>query len=146
MGNSRFWTDNTPRSYQGCQAQAEAYGLTFASIHSDEERDAIHAYNPIHMWAGGYRQGTGNNFAWDDGTDWDYEYWLPGQPDNAWGGQEGLMLNWLGGKVWQDNGEEAEMVCAFAEPVRRPTPSLNSRFLRSLFIEIEIVYVLFPIF
>ena len=40
-------------------------------------------------WIGGYRTGLGqSDFAWEDGSDWNYTNWKSEQPDNLGGNGE----------------------------------------------------------
>lgn len=122
IGTTKFYTDTTSRSWDQCQTQADAYGLEFASIHNNAERDAINAYTTSQMWAGGQRVGNTNTWEWVDGTPWNYAPWHPQQPDNIW--ETGLIINWIGTNTWNDLNKSAPKLCLFAMGVSRSTQSL----------------------
>ena len=73
------------------------------SIHSDEENDFVASLARDWFWLGGKRSCDDcTDFTWTDGTPWDYDAWLPNQPDN-WRGNEGCAVNRLGSdNQWND--------------------------------------------
>ena len=89
--------------------------MTFASIHSDEERVAIYAAGFGNMWAGGLRPSFGQPFEWQDGTPWDYQFWRSNEPNN--GGEMGLSVNHSPNGGWNDWQTFNAVRCLFAEPV-----------------------------
>ena len=147
VGSSRFFTDTTTRTWGECQLQAATYGLTFASIHSDEERDTVISIGVEWMWIGGFRPGNGLPFEWDDGTVWDYEAWSPGEPSTL--NELRVVANAPGNNLWHDWGGNTRQRCVFAEPVGRPSHNyitFSFLFFYALyFVEILILVVSPPI-
>jgi len=66
-----FLTDGTPRNYADSVAFCEAQGMTIASIHSQEENDAVFALLTTTSYLGANEDSNGV-WSWDDGTEWDY--------------------------------------------------------------------------
>ena len=119
LGTSRFFKESSGqvRNWDQCKAKAAELGYTFASIHSDEERDAILAANDVVMWCGGRRVGPGTAFEWDDGTPFDYQTWSSGEPSSN---EDGIMINWGAGTGnWNDAWKPNSAPCLYAEPVGR---------------------------
>ena len=57
-------------------------------------------------WLGGRLRRSTFSFVWTDGTPWDYENWITGEPDNKLGKENILGIN--GG--WFDDGAEVDNV------------------------------------
>lgn len=68
------------------QAVCQGMGGNLASLHSPADYDALPSLgiNPgWSLWVGGVRTGWGkNDWAWLDGTDWDFVRWMDDEPNN----------------------------------------------------------------
>ncbi|XP_039599015.1 ladderlectin-like [Polypterus senegalus] len=84
-------------------AEAELYcqylGGNLASVHSEEANTFIKNVianrdnsNP-QTWLGGARVSQTNYWYWKDGSAFNYQKWVPGQPDNYCGSEGCLMTN-----------------------------------------------------
>ena len=76
------------RSFAEAEAICQAEGGHLVSIHSDAELRYVKSLMPNRLgrvWFGAYRhQGTSlaRGWQWTDGSSFDYESWLPGEPNN----------------------------------------------------------------
>ena len=52
-------------------------------------------------WIGG--QKVDGEWTWSDGTPWDFENWLPGQPDNSDNRQAYVSINFGRVEKWDDD-------------------------------------------
>ena len=56
-------------------------------------------------WVGGYQEDDSEIWHWVDGSEWTgFNNWGPGQPDNLWGKDDHLGLNYPGTGHWNDFG------------------------------------------
>ena len=63
---------------------------------------------PGGAWLGGYQNSNGADepWRWSDGSAWDFENWMSGQPSNSGGGEDYLVGGGeVGGMQWNDGGE-----------------------------------------
>ncbi|CAJ0559334.1 unnamed protein product, partial [Mesorhabditis spiculigera] len=89
-------------TWQQARAECQAFGADLTSIHSDEENRIVvelaDTYLDIQLnyanwttaatWIGGYRTGPkATDFAWTDGSKFDYTHWAYTEPDNKDGQQ-----------------------------------------------------------
>ncbi|GMR62128.1 hypothetical protein PMAYCL1PPCAC_32323, partial [Pristionchus mayeri] len=77
-------------NWQGAQLACQQFGANLASIHSDQENTFVRrlavskgAVNGVLL--GATTSGKGYDFAWIDGTDWDYANFHPGFPETGLG-------------------------------------------------------------
>ena len=74
------------------------------SIFSDKEASFIRclqdASSTHQTWIGGKR--SGSNFAWIDGTSFDYDNWNTGEPDNQGGEENCIEVYSAPGQSWHD--------------------------------------------
>ena len=118
IGDSRFYRDFTPRTYQGCKQAARSYGLIVASIHSETENNLV--FNGSVMYLGAYRTGAGNSFEWEDRSGWDYDHWNDGEPNNANGVETAVAYGSRGTRKWNDVAKGQMRHCLFSKiPVRQ---------------------------
>jgi len=78
-------------------------GSHLASINSAEEQNFVQDNFPANIWLGGSDHGTEGRWWWADGTEFDYQDWTPGQPDNAGGVQHCLVGNRFDDRKWDDD-------------------------------------------
>ena len=70
------------------------------SIHSEPEHQFVLGLNAEGAWIGSRRDlGDRNNWVWLDGTSWDYDNWLSGEPNDQ-GGAENCILMY--NSLWVD--------------------------------------------
>ena len=55
-----------------------------------------------HLWIGASDSGSEGQWRWSDGSQWAYSNWLPGQPDNALGGENYGSLQYKSDGYWND--------------------------------------------
>ena len=86
-----------------CHSLAFAYQADLASIHSDEENEFVAELSHNNwFWLGGKRPWKScPYFLWSDESEWDYDHWLAGQPDNN-RGNEGCVLVIGRNHKWND--------------------------------------------
>ena len=75
-----------------------------ASIHSEEEMEFINSitsFNGDYIYIGGTDAANEGQWEWTDGSAWDFEYWLSGQPDSGTD-QNTLGLDRTQGGRWRD--------------------------------------------
>ena len=80
-------------------------GSTLASVHDNATNDFLTSLTggSEWTWVGGYQEG--DQWYWSDGSEWTgYNNWGPGQPDNLWGKDDHLGLNYPGTGHWNDFG------------------------------------------
>ncbi|MCL2351996.1 MAG: leucine-rich repeat protein, partial [Firmicutes bacterium] len=95
-------------NWSAAKAYCESLGGHLATITSSEERvfaESIAKNGSLaRYWLGGTDEGTEGDWLWITGEPWAYEYWASGQPDNAWGGQNYLLMDGPGrGWAWDDS-------------------------------------------
>ena len=76
----------TAKSKTDAEEDCIVKGAHLASIHSNNEKNfLVQLTHRKNVWVGGERKGA--SFQWLDGTEFDYENWDRGQPDNydPWG-------------------------------------------------------------
>ncbi|XP_071790746.1 echinoidin-like [Asterias amurensis] len=93
MGHEMSWTDAENHCRQFFTISGQAH---LASVHSSDEVDFLIQYSESsfisalgkHVWIGFSDQSNEGTFSWSDGTAFDYEEWLPGQPDDYGSGED----------------------------------------------------------
>ncbi|XP_028668155.1 lectin-like [Erpetoichthys calabaricus] len=100
-------------------------GGHMVSVHSEEANSQIlvltmkfNASNP-RIWMGGLELFRTNRFIWTDGSDWNYDAWVPGQPDNTANIEDCVEMNWKANGKWNDGkcNLEKPFICAFKNRV-----------------------------
>ncbi|XP_066574618.1 galactose-specific lectin nattectin [Amia ocellicauda] len=127
VGRSCFHYFNTAKSFiqaeLTCRAQRRSAHL--ASVHSRYEDRQIfllisrsNRRNP-RTWLGGFRFPQSNKFMWIDGSNWTYENWTPGNPNNEYLEEHCTEMNWSQNEKWNDHdcNNLKPFVCRF--PLRR---------------------------
>lgn len=71
-----YSVDCTQRNYANSVAYCESQGKSMATVHSQEDNDAINelfqAKSCDKAYIGAYRKDKQSNWSWDDGSEWDY--------------------------------------------------------------------------
>ncbi|XP_033628028.1 echinoidin-like [Asterias rubens] len=92
MGHEMSWTDAENHCRQFFTMSGQGH---LASVHSSDEVDFLIQYLESSfisalgktVWIGCSDQSNEGTFSWTDGTAFDYEEWIPGQP-NDYGGED----------------------------------------------------------
>jgi hypothetical protein len=106
VGTTCFWFDFLQmRDYVDSKAYCEQAGGSMASIHTQDEHDAVIDLVPGHSWKAAYigavSDGSGN-FEWDDGTSWDFEDSQRETDGLGWGTDEKNVA--IKNRKWADYG------------------------------------------
>ncbi|XP_062387056.1 lectin-like isoform X2 [Sardina pilchardus] len=85
------------------------------SVHNGKMNDELKTLTGSwysEAWIGGYKIPCTNDFAWTDGSKWDYHNWVPGQPD---GSSDCVQINWHTPGMFDDADccDQRSYVCAF---------------------------------
>ncbi|XP_072554036.1 lectin-like isoform X2 [Paramormyrops kingsleyae] len=113
---------NTPLSFSDAEfaCRQKASGSHLVPLHDEQANEDVLAivlkFNPSspRTWLGGQRVGQTNKFMWTDGSPWNFEKWVPGQPDT--GNIENCVeMNWKNLGEWNDERctNQKPFVCAF---------------------------------
>ncbi|KAG9330489.1 hypothetical protein JZ751_024203, partial [Albula glossodonta] len=98
----------------------QAPGGHLVSLHNEEENSAVHciimkysASSP-RTWMGGLQIPSTKTYIWTDGSPWDYQAWVPGEPKQT-NSEHCVEMNWKENEKWNDVKclEELGYVCAF---------------------------------
>ncbi|EGD79030.1 C-type lectin [Salpingoeca rosetta] len=86
-----FFKDHNRPFYRSLNNCVQGFGASLPSVHSREEMQfitnlTVGSTNPI--WLGAQR--INNTWTWIDGTPWDYENWIPTEPNNENGNENCL--------------------------------------------------------
>ena len=102
VGKRCFKIDATKRNYAASVSYCKSLGAQIASIHSNEENDAISKVITTPTWLGAESDAKGN-WKWNDGSKW----WQPaaGKHDGLGGIHETKIAYNSGDKKWHDWGK-----------------------------------------
>ena len=100
-------------TWDAAEEQCKAQGGHLASVHSAEENVFVRNLFTGNAWIGGSDVEVEGNWVWTDGTEWDFEDWINGEPT---GGPEHfleLRSKDPGNKHWNDKkgSFELQFVC-----------------------------------
>ncbi|XP_032381479.1 ladderlectin [Etheostoma spectabile] len=98
-----------PMTWAKAEKNCQYLGGNLASVRSLDEYHKIqimiltgrHGYKVT--WIGGSDAHEEKHWFWSDGTPFRYTNWCRGQPDNSWGRQHCLQMNYGAQKCWDDN-------------------------------------------
>lgn len=94
-------------TWQQAKARCEKMGGYLACITSESEQAFLaELADGRYLYLGGTDEKQEGTWRWIDGSDWKYESWLPGQPNN-WGGDENYLATYDGGD-WVDVAAEGD--------------------------------------
>jgi len=116
--NTPFFFHHTSKSWHDCKSSAEANGLTFASIRSHTENEAVTAYKRETIWVGGYQTSTANEYEgdweWVDGTPWNtYINWASSQPNGY--GIDYLYMFSTSSTWWDLSSSTSKRACLYRD-------------------------------
>lgn len=96
------------------------------SIHSQDENDFVtnatfQFYNTHHyLWIGGTDQASEGNFVWEDNTPWNYDNWGLNEPNNSYGSEHWVMLNYPHPGEWNDATNTGNDIFYYLFKVKKP--------------------------
>ncbi|XP_056312613.1 galactose-specific lectin nattectin-like [Danio aesculapii] len=96
-------------------------GAHLASVHNASDNNhllcIVKKFNPTNrrVWIGGFRLLQSHRFLWLDGSAWNYDEWVPGEPNHNFTNEECVELNWKEHGKWNDKScfVEKSYICAF---------------------------------
>ncbi|XP_036407680.1 lectin-like [Megalops cyprinoides] len=102
-----------------------APGGHLVSVHSEQANTdllcIVMKHNASHprIWMGGMELFQSNKFIWIDGSRWEYQNWVPGQPDNTRNKEDCVEMNWSRTGKWNDDtcSNKKTVVCSFKSRV-----------------------------
>ncbi|KAG7491237.1 hypothetical protein MATL_G00000800 [Megalops atlanticus] len=92
--NSKPWTN--------AEAHCNFLGGHLASVHNYQEFHFIRSLSHRTAWIGGTDSYTEGNWRWTDGSGFYYTQWNSGEPNNAYGSEHCLCINYEGTHGWND--------------------------------------------
>ena len=100
-------------SWENARDYCRTHHHDLASIHSSTENAEVDALCPVAWcWIGGSDSASEGTWTWLDGSAWDYENWLTGQP-GQWQANAGEDYMLIEGAKWHDafDWHEVPFVC-----------------------------------
>ena len=105
-----------------------------ASVPDQETKEFLTKLgNKVSHWIGGQKNGD-NIWTWTDGTPWNKEFWLTGEPNNEKEMINGIernqtVINQQESGLWDDKAPEASMLGYFCQTTRYLGTSFQLFFL-----------------
>ena len=95
------------QSWNNAKRSCQDHKADLASITDEATNIFVTSLTKKTSWIGGYLD-SDKKWKWTDGSRWGYTNWYPGEPNNAGGKQDKLIINhWRGGVgKWDDNEEK----------------------------------------
>ncbi|XP_071511496.1 C-type lectin domain family 19 member A-like [Diadema antillarum] len=109
------------KTWTAAGSSCRSFGAELASVHSSAENDFVYdlwslpnKHADAGFWIGLNDVSNENNFAYSDGTAYDYQHWAPGEPNND--DNEDCIHLWKNTKEWNDRECSSELayVCKMA--------------------------------
>jgi len=126
-GNSCYYKTPSEMSWIEANMTCVGLGVELASVHSDAENTFLFNFcgYDSDCWIGLTDEQAEGYWEWTDGSDFDYENWGSGQPNNYWS-QNYVIFDPSKNGQWNDKGDshQAHAICmkAASAPVTlRPT-------------------------
>ena len=88
-------------TWEDAQTYCQNLGAELASVTTEEENDFLTTLTQERAFVGGYKDDT-DTWQWSDGSTWDYTNWSEGQPDDARGMQDKVVINYEDDGSWDD--------------------------------------------
>ncbi|XP_067380203.1 ladderlectin-like isoform X2 [Channa argus] len=102
---------STPMTWARAEKKCLTMGAHLASVENQHEYHEIQKmtapYGYKQTWVGGSDAQENNIWFWTDGVKFIYTKWCRGEPNNFWGSQHCLSINYTGRKCWGDMGCKA---------------------------------------
>lgn len=116
--------ESTQKSFSDAQAYCVKNGGNLASVHNKEENAKVHELskkaNGQMVWIGANDRKKEGKWIWTDGTEWEYDSWDRGQPDNHQGKQD-CGGPWRGKDKWdyQNCASKKSFICKREVGIKR---------------------------
>ncbi|XP_048826642.1 lectin-like [Brienomyrus brachyistius] len=114
---------NTPSSFPDAEfaCRQKAAGGHLVSVHEEQANSDVlcivmkYNYSSPRIWLGAMELFQSKKFIWTDGSLWNFEKWVPGQPDNTHNAEDCVEMNWNNTGLWNDDSCERKknFVCSF---------------------------------
>ncbi|XP_035985184.1 ladderlectin [Fundulus heteroclitus] len=97
-----------PMTWARAEIHCLSMGANLASVHDMKEYHQVQSlitmatYKFGRTWIGGTNAQETRVWLWSDGSPLHYKNWCRRQPDNSWGRQHCLQMNYSGEKCWDD--------------------------------------------
>ncbi|XP_056312701.1 lectin [Danio aesculapii] len=102
--------------------RTKAPGAHLASVHSLQDNSyllcIVKKFNPksLRIWLGAYEFFKSGQFFWLDGSFWNFNLWVPGEPNHMYtSNEECLEMSWKETGKWNDDNcnVKKSYICAF---------------------------------
>ncbi|XP_030640057.1 lectin-like [Chanos chanos] len=98
-----------------------APGGHLASVHSSPDNNDLNCivlkYNKKspRIWLGGFEFFNSGKWVWTDDSNWDFQAWVPGEPNNQHNKEDCLEMNWKEKGKWNDDWcpTKKNFLCSF---------------------------------
>jgi Ca2+-binding RTX toxin-like protein len=103
--NGSQYTLTSYGTWQEAQAQAQSLGGNLVTINNQAEQDWLVSTFGVNqtLWIGLTDEVTEGTFKWVSGEISTYTNWLPGEPNNGWGGEDYVEMNFGSPGKWNDS-------------------------------------------
>jgi Ca2+-binding RTX toxin-like protein len=103
--NGSQYTLTSYGTWQEAQAQAQSLGGNLVTINNQAEQDWLVNTFGVNqtLWIGLTDEVTEGQFKWVSGEISTYTNWLPGEPNNGWGGEDYVEMNFGSPGKWNDS-------------------------------------------
>ncbi|XP_030640050.1 lectin-like [Chanos chanos] len=103
------------------RCRKEAPGGHLASVHSRRANNDLNCivfkYNKKspRIWLGGFELFNSRKWVWIDDSNWDFQAWVPGEPNNHFNKEDCLEMNWKEKGKWNDDRclKKKNFLCSF---------------------------------
>ncbi|XP_031175117.1 ladderlectin-like isoform X2 [Sander lucioperca] len=118
FGSRCFAFYGQPKTWIDAELFCQSAGGHLASIHSDAEHEFIRnntnqvSSTDKNAWIGGFDAMKEGIWMWTDGSQFYYQSWGGGEPNNCCGGENCLLINWRDN--WNDGtcSSQLPFVCS----------------------------------
>ena len=106
----RFFSSK--KTWDDAKSYCQDLAADLASVSSNETNVFLTTLTKEKCWIGGYTEDK-DTWQWTDGSPWGYDNWASGMPNNRYGNQDKLQLNFGAIGEWDDLGsyEERPFIC-----------------------------------
>ncbi|XP_018610475.2 C-type lectin lectoxin-Thr1-like [Scleropages formosus] len=118
---------STPANFSDAEfsCRSKAPGGHLVSVHNDQANTNLlclvmkYNYTNPRVWLGALELFTSNQFIWTDGSEWNFQFWVPGQPDNTANQEDCVEMNWKNTGHWNDDRchVKKSYMCSFSSKV-----------------------------
>lgn len=130
-GNHEYWVTDLELEYYDAHEAAIAFGDSvgqeayLASVTSQAESDWIQSNSLDLLWIGLNDLDMDGVWTWDSGEAFDWTDWAPGEPNENWGDENVVVMNWIveedgtttyGWNDWKDQDRFAQALIEVVIP------------------------------